>query len=101
ARQVLATALVEELDSRALAMAWHVQFDLLQRMNDRAGFDRLALEYVNVFERSPPPWTENTLQKSKTTAPATGYFALTQASVKAALEIPGRAVRYASLRIDV
>jgi hypothetical protein len=101
ARQVLGTALVEELDSRALAMAWHVQFDLLQRMNDRAGFDRLALEYVNVFERSPPPWTENTLQKSKTAAPATGYFALTQASVKAALEIPGRAVRYASLRIDV
>src|SRR5258708_6092210 len=59
ARQVLGAALVDELDSRALAMAWHVQFDLLQRANDRAAFDRLALEYVNVFERSPPPWNES------------------------------------------
>jgi ABC-type transporter Mla MlaB component len=101
ARQVLGAALTGELDSRALAMAWHAQFDLLQRANDRAGFDKLALEYVDVFERSPPPWDETRHQAVKSNAPATGYFALTEASVKAALEIPARAARYASLRIDV
>jgi len=101
AKQVLGAALVEELDSRALPMAWHAQFDLLHRANDRAGFDRLALEFVNVFECSPPPWVENSLVRSKVQAPVTGYLALTQVNVKTALEIPGRAARYASLRIDV
>jgi ABC-type transporter Mla MlaB component len=100
ARQVLGAALREELDSRALAVAWHAQFDLLQRANDHVAFDDLALEYVNVFERSPPAWIEPKPQSSKT-ASATGYFALTEVSVRSALEIPGRAARYAALRIDV
>jgi len=101
ARQVLGSALVNEPDSRALAMAWHAQFDLLQRANDRAAFDQLALEYVAVFERSPPPWDEARTATAKAGGPGTGYFALTQVTVKAALEIPARAARYATLRIDV
>src|SRR5258706_11650871 len=95
ARQVLGAALVQELDSRALAMAWHVQFDLLQRANDRAAFDRLSLEYLEVFERSPPPWDESRAHAVKPAAGhSSGYFALTQVSVKAAPEIPGRAARF-------
>ncbi|MEO7760852.1 MAG: hypothetical protein ABIS68_02955, partial [Casimicrobiaceae bacterium] len=101
ARQVLGAALTEELDSRALAMAWHAQFDLLQRANDRPAFDQLALEYVDVFERSPPPWVESRFTTTKTPASSAGYFALTQVTVKTALEIPGRAARFTSLRIDV
>lgn len=101
ARQILASALHEELDSRALAMAWHAQFDLLQRANDHAAFEQLALEYLSVFERSPPAWIENRAQSAKVNGAAAGYFALTQATVKAVLEIPGRASRYSSLRIDV
>jgi ABC-type transporter Mla MlaB component len=101
ARQILGAAVQNEPDSRALALAWHAYFDLLQRANDRAAFEELALEYVNEFERSPPTWVENRAQAAKVNGAATGYFALTQASVKAVLEIPGRAARYAALRIDV
>lgn len=101
ARQVLENALTNELDSRTLALAWHAQFDLLQRANDRAAFDQLALEYVSVFERSPPPWDEAKTPSGKSGAPGAGYFALTQVTVKAALEIPARAARYSTLRIDV
>ena len=101
AREVLGTALDNELDSRALAIAWHAQFDLLQRANDRNAFERLALEYVSVFERSPPPWDEARTPSAKSATPGAGYFALTQISVKAALEIPARAARYSALRIDV
>ena len=101
AREVLDHALVHEPDSRALSVAWHAQFDLLQRASERASFDRLALEYVAVFERSPPPWDESHSPAAKTAGPGTGYIALTSASVKAALDIPGRAARYSSLRIDV
>lgn len=101
ARQILGNALTNELDSRALALAWHAQFDLLQRADDRAAFDQLALEYVSVFERSPPPWDEAKTSVSKSGAPGAGYFALTQVTVKAALEIPARAARYSTLRIDV
>lgn len=101
ARQVLGNALTNELDSRALALAWHAQFDLLQRADDRAAFDQLALEYVSVFERSPPPWDEAKTSVGKSGAPGAGCFALTQATVKAALEIPARAARHSTLRIDV
>jgi len=101
ARQILGSALQDEPDSRALAIAWHAYFDLLQRANDRTAFEKFALEYVNVFERSPPTWVENRAQVPKVNGAATGYFALTQASVKAVLEIPGRAARYSALRIDV
>lgn len=101
ARQILGSALTNEPDSRALAMAWHAQFDLLQRAHDRAAFDQLAFEYVAVFERSPPPWDEAKIPLAKSGAPGAGYFALTQVTVKAALEIPARAARYATLWIDV
>lgn len=101
ARQILGGALTSEPDSRALAWAWHAQFDLLQRAHDRAAFDQLALEYLAVFERSPPPWDEARTPSAKTGAPGAGYFALTQITVKAALEIPARAARFSSLRIDV
>ena len=69
ARQVLGSALTNEPDSRALALAWHAQFDLLQRANDRAAFDQLAIEYVSVFERSPPPWDEARTPSAKPGAP--------------------------------
>lgn len=101
AREVLGNALIHEPDSRALSIAWHAQFDLLQRAGDREAFDQLALEYVSVFERSPPPWNDAPGAAAKAAAPGAGYFALTHASVKAALEIPGRAARYSTLRIDV
>ena len=101
ARHILGDALTSEPESRASTLAWHAQFDLLQRAHDRAAFDQLALEYVSVFERSPPPWDDAQLPSAKSAAPGGGCFALTHLSVKAALEVPARAARSAALRIDV
>lgn len=99
--QILGSALTKEQDSRTLEMAWHAQFDLLQRACDRTAFDRLAYEYVAVFERSPPPWDEAKTASVRSGVPGAGFFALTKVTVKAALEIPARAARYSTLRIDV
>ena len=101
ARHILGSALTNEPESRTSTLAWHAQFDLLQRAHDRAAFDQLALEYVSVFERSPPPWDDAQLPSAKSAAPGSSSFAITHLSVKAALEVPARAARSTSLRIDV
>ena len=45
-------------DAKNSPLAWLALFDLLQRANDRAAFDKLALQYVVQFERSAPAWDE-------------------------------------------
>lgn len=35
---------------------WFLLFDLLQAENDRPAFDKLSLEFVRVYETSPPAW---------------------------------------------
>jgi len=37
---------------------WLLLLDLLQCIGDRAAFDKLALEFVQTWETSPPPWRE-------------------------------------------
>ena len=87
--------------TRELPRAWHSQFDLLQRADDHAGFEQLALEYVTQFEASPPPWDDRRKAVPKSQRTLSGYFAISQVNVKTALEIPARAGRFASLKIDV
>ena len=87
--------------TRELPRAWHAQFDLLQRADDHAGFEQLALEYVTQFEASPPPWDDRRKAVPKSQRTLSGYFAISQVNVKTALEIPARAGRFASLKIDV
>ena len=101
ARTLLGGALSNDPETRNLPRAWHAQFDLLQRADDLAGFDRLALEYVTQFEASPPPWDDRRKAIPKSQRTMNGYFSITQVNVKTALEIPARAGRYASLKIDV
>ena len=79
ARALLEQGVVDDHDTKLSQLAWLALFDLLQRANDRAGFDRLALQYVVQFERSPPPWEETSGPRpahaeAKT---VTGYVALT------------------------
>ena len=102
ALQLLAGALANDPDTRCLPRAWHAQFDLLQRADDRAGFEQLAIEYVIAFEASPPPWDERKKAATKITQrAAAGYFAITQINVKTALEIPARAAKFSSMKVDV
>ncbi|MCL2525366.1 MAG: STAS domain-containing protein [Betaproteobacteria bacterium] len=37
---------------------WLLLFDLLQCLGDRAAFDKLALEFAETYETSPPPWRQ-------------------------------------------
>lgn len=38
--------------------AWHMLFELLNYRHDRAGFDKLTMEYALRFEKSPPAWID-------------------------------------------
>ena len=49
---------VDDDDAKVSPLAWLALFDLLQRADDRAAFDQLALQYVVAFERSAPAWEE-------------------------------------------
>ena len=59
ARDLLEQGVAQDPDTKASPLAWLALFDLLQRANDRAAFDQLALQYVMQFERSPPAWDED------------------------------------------
>src|SRR5258705_10717393 len=67
-------------------LAWLALFDVLQRMNDRAAFEKVALQYVVLFERSAPAWEEGltTTASTKTLAggdiPVTGKLSAASAS---------------------
>jgi len=61
ARQLLEQGVENDQEAKSSPLAWLALFDLLQRANDRAAFDRLALLYVVQFERSPPGWDETAM----------------------------------------
>jgi ABC-type transporter Mla MlaB component len=78
ARQVLEQGVANDIDAKVSPLAWLALFDLLQRTNERAAFEQLALQYVVAFERSAPAWEEREQQLRPGTRPAAGgYFALT------------------------
>jgi ABC-type transporter Mla MlaB component len=80
ARTILAQGIVEDADAKGSPLAWLALFDLLQRANERAAFDQLALQYVVAFERSAPAWEEKSAQPAARPGnrpPAGSYFALT------------------------
>jgi hypothetical protein len=79
ARTLLEDGVDSDADAKASPLAWLALFDLLQRTNDRAGFDRLSLQYVVQFERSPPAWEDDSANTPHTPEPkfVAGYAALT------------------------
>jgi ABC-type transporter Mla MlaB component len=79
ARDLLEQGVENDADAKTSPLAWLALFDLLQRANDRARFDRFALQYVVQFERSPPPWEEAGESRPPVAEPKinAGYVALT------------------------
>ena len=78
AREVLETGIVSDDDTKNSPLAWLALFDLLQRANERAAFDQLALRYVVAFERSAPAWEDRGGHVPPGTRPsAGGYVGLT------------------------
>jgi anti-anti-sigma regulatory factor len=86
ARTLLEQGVQTDHDTMMSPLAWLALFDVLQRMNDRAAFEKVALQYVVQFERSAPAWEEGltTTASAKTIAggyiPVTGKLAAASAS---------------------
>jgi ABC-type transporter Mla MlaB component len=108
ARALLDQGVTSDEDTRLSPLAWLALFDLLQRANDRAAFDQLALQYVVQFERSAPGWDEREAPaRTLLSRPAVGgYVAVTgplTAGVANPLEGLRRAVdkRVEHARVDL
>ena len=107
ARGILEDGIVNDAEAKASPLAWLALLDLMHRLGDRAGFERLALNYVVAFERSAPGWEEY----SHRTPPAgnkpvvAGYVALTgKLSATHASQISGLlsvAQKQPSMRLDL
>src|SRR6478672_5337444 len=78
ARELLEDGVASDADTKRSPLAWLALFDLMQRADDRVGFDQLSMQYVLQFERSAPAWVEP--EKPATAdGPGTGggYIAIT------------------------
>ena len=64
-------------DAKMSPLAWLALFDLLQRANDRAGFDRMALLFVVQFERTAPAWEEGLTTTAGPKVVAGGFIPVT------------------------
>ncbi|MGE5089222.1 MAG: STAS domain-containing protein [Candidatus Levyibacteriota bacterium] len=76
ARPVLEQGVQTDPEARQSPLAWLALFDLLQRENDRAAFDQLAMNYVLQFESSAPSW-DTTAQPQADDKGQGGYIAIT------------------------
>ncbi len=77
ARPVLEQGIQTDPDARQSALAWLALFDLLQRANDRAAFDQLAMNYLLQFESSAPSWDESMQPLGSDKGQGGGYIAIT------------------------
>jgi len=74
AREMLEQGIVNDDQAKTSPLAWLALFDLLQREGDRAAFDKLALQYVVVFERSAPAWEDSGARARPGARPTTGGY---------------------------
>ena len=77
ARALLDQGVQTDHDAKLSPLAWLALFDLLQRADDRAAYEQLALQYVVQFERSAPVWDETGKPASSPKSGAGGFIALT------------------------
>src|ERR1700693_2484462 len=74
AREVLQQGVADDNDTKNSPLAWLALFGLLQRAGDRPAFDKLALQYVVVFERSAPAWEERGVTSRQGAKPLSGGY---------------------------
>lgn len=74
ARALLEQGVASDYDTKSSPLAWLALFDILQRMNDRAAFDQIALQYVVEFERSAPAWDDSTAATAGPKSVGGGYL---------------------------
>ncbi|MHB8494696.1 MAG: hypothetical protein ACYDDG_09020 [Casimicrobiaceae bacterium] len=77
ARTVLEQGVQTDPEARQSPLTWLALFDLLQRANDRAAFDQLAMNYLLQFESSAPSWDERVAPQHDSKGHGGGYIAVT------------------------
>jgi anti-anti-sigma regulatory factor len=73
-RTLLEQGVRTDHDAQTSPLAWLALFDVLQRANDRAAFEAMALQYVVQFERSAPAWEEGLATTAGPKVIAGGYI---------------------------
>jgi anti-anti-sigma regulatory factor len=84
ARDLLEQGVQADAEAKNSPLAWLALFDLLERANDRAGFDKLSLLYVVQFERSPPAWEEGVKPAAAPEIKSAGGYAVLTGKLTAA-----------------
>jgi anti-anti-sigma regulatory factor len=84
ARDLLEQGVQTDPDAQASPLAWLALFDVLQRADDRAAYDKLALLYVVQFERSPPAWEETSKHPVQAVKASAGGYAVITGKLTAA-----------------
>ncbi len=77
ARALLEQGVQTDHDAKMSPLAWLALFDVLQRTNNRAAFEQVALQYVVQFERSAPAWEEGLKTTEGAKAVAGGFIPVT------------------------
>ena len=77
ARALLEQGVRTDHDAKMSPLAWLALFDVMQRANDRAAFEQMAMLYVVQFERSAPAWEEGLSTTAGPKALAGGYIPVT------------------------
>jgi len=77
ARALLEQGVGTDHDAMTSPLAWLALFDVLQRANDRAAFERMALQYVVQFESSAPAWEVGLSTTAGPKALAGGFIPVT------------------------
>jgi len=76
-RTLLEQGVRTDHDAKISPLAWLALFDVLQRANDHAAFEKAALQYVVQFERSAPSWEEGLTTTAGPKVVAGGYIPVT------------------------
>ena len=84
ARDLLEQGVQTDPEAKNAPLAWLALFDVLQRADDRAAFDKLALLYVVQFERSPPVWEEGGKKAPQPVKASSGGYAILTGKLSAA-----------------
>jgi len=76
-RALLEQGVRTDHDAKSSPLAWLALFDVLQRANDHAAFEKTALQYVVQFERSAPAWEEGLTTTAGPKVIAGGFIPVT------------------------
>ena len=90
ARELLEQGVQTDQDTKLSPLAWLALFDLLQRADDRVGFDLLAMQFVLQFERSAPSWNERSRPPTDDKPGGGGYIAVTRQALQQQLRTTRR-----------